>query len=68
LNSKQAWKLNNFELAIPFSCLSKQTLTQIYDSKNKNSITPEEESTALNEPNKLDIDLVYKKSPHSIGK
>lgn len=68
LNSKQSWKLNNFELAIPFSTLNKQSLNQILEFKNKNSITPEEEEKEQdnNFVKKYDLDLVYKTSPHAI--
>lgn len=69
LNSKQTWKLSDFELALSFAELSKQNLKSIYEFKSKNSITPEEEELELslsNSRTKIDLDLVLKQSPHSI--
>jgi serine/threonine protein kinase len=66
-NSKQIWKLSDFELSISFNDLSKETLRQIYDLKCKNSITPEEESVFGNiENNRYDLDLILKQYPHTI--
>ena len=67
LNSKQTWKLNDFELAINFSNLNRENLRQIYEFKNKKSITPEEEAEVMGGSKiKFDLDLIYKQSPHSI--
>lgn len=66
-NSKQIWKLNDFELSIAFDDLNKESLRQIYDLKSKNSITPEEEAAFGNiENNRYDLDLILKQYPHSI--
>lgn len=70
LNSKQVWKLNDFELALSFSKLNKESLREIYEFKQKNSITPEEESN-FKDPsgqgvNKIDLNQVYQESPHAI--
>lgn len=62
LNSKQLWKLNNFELSLHFSSMNKNTLKQIYDLKHKNSVTPEEEDPT----SKYDIDTLCKSYPHII--
>ncbi len=44
LNCRQVWKLNDFELALPFDKLNRQALKNIYELKQKNAITPEEEA------------------------
>jgi hypothetical protein len=46
LNSKQTWKLSNFELACRFDELSAAHLLGIYEHKCKRALTPEEEELA----------------------
>ncbi|RNA06863.1 hypothetical protein BpHYR1_012605, partial [Brachionus plicatilis] len=65
LNPKQTWKLNNFELSLPFSGLNTQNLGQIYDFKDKNSVTPEEELVSKG-MGKSDLDSVLKEHPHCL--
>lgn len=67
VNCKQVWKLNDFELALGFSHLTKDNLREIYELKQKNAITPEEEIN-FKEPNqtKLDLNKLYQEAPHSI--
>lgn len=64
LNSKQTWKLSDFELALSFSDLNTTNLKSIHEFKSKNSITPEEEGNLF----KIDLDQVYKKSTACIGR
>lgn len=65
LNSKQTWKLNNFELSLPFSDLNVQNLAQIYEFKDKNSVTPEEELIAK-AMSKSDLNSILKSHPHCL--
>ena len=65
LNSKQTWKLNNFELSLLFSDLNVQNLAQIYEYKDKNSVTPEEEliSKGMSKP---DLNTILKAHPYCL--
>lgn len=67
VNCKQVWKLNDFELALSFTSLTKENLRGIYELKQKNAITPEEEVN-YKEPNqsKMDLNRIYQEAPHSI--
>jgi hypothetical protein len=80
LNTKQVWKLNDFELALNFADLNRENLRAIYEFKNKNAVTPEEELSIIrfsstnglsgggggSSANKYDLDVVYKEHPHAI--
>lgn len=68
VNCKQVWKLNDFELALSFDKLNAENLRDIYEFKQKNAITPEEEANFKNNisANKFDLNNVYKQAPHSI--
>lgn len=44
LNGKQVWKLSDFELAMSFGDLSRESLRQIWEFRHKESLTPEETS------------------------
>ena len=72
LNSKHSWKLNDFELALKFESLNRDNLREIYEFKQKNAITPEEEAEFLNyNPTqnivyKIDLNKSCKQAPHSI--
>ncbi len=77
LNTKQVWKINDFELALNFSDLNRENLKAIYEFKSKNAVTPEEELAILiasstnvlgsgANKNKYDLDVIYKEHPHSI--
>lgn len=67
VNCKQVWKLNDFELALSFNDLTRENLRSIYEFKQKNAITPEEEANFHNSSeNKLDLNRIYHEAPHSI--
>ncbi len=75
LNTKQVWKINDFELALNFADLNRDNLRAIYEFKSKNAVTPEEELAILiasstnvlaSNKNKYDLDVIYKEHPHSI--
>ena len=72
LNTKQVWKINDFELALNFADLNRENLKSIYEFKSKSAITPEEELEVLMDSgntiknSKFDMDLIYKQHPHSI--
>ncbi|CAF1012299.1 unnamed protein product [Brachionus calyciflorus] len=65
LNAKQTWKLNNFELSLPFTDLNKNNLKLIYEFQDKNSITPEEELLSKDLCT-LDLDLILKQHPYCL--
>lgn len=65
LNPKQTWKLNNFELSLPFSDLNSHTISQIYEFKDKNSVTPEEELVSKGMAKK-DLDSILKEYPYCL--
>lgn len=44
LNGKQVWKLSDFELAMSFGDLGRESLRQIWEFRQKESLTPEETS------------------------
>lgn len=68
VNCKQVWKLNDFELALSFDKLNSENLKEIYELKQRNAITPEEEANFKDNGTgvKLDLNKVYKEAPHSI--
>ena len=66
VNCKQAWKLNDFELALSFSELTNENLKEIYEFKHRNAVTPEEEANYKNSANKLELNKVFQAAPHSI--
>ncbi len=76
LNTKQVWKINDFELAMYFKDLNRENLKSIYEYKNKSAITPEEELEIMLNNNenlkstltrsKYYLDVIYKESPHSL--
>ena len=68
INSRHEWKLNNFELSLPFSKVNRTNLREIYEFKCKNAITPEEEHLDdLTKPMpKSDMNITLKLYPHSI--
>lgn len=66
LNCRQVWKLNDFELAISFDKLTRDTLKDIYEFKHKNAITPEEEASYKDIGNYKELDRTMQQVPHAI--
>ncbi len=66
VNGKQVWKLSDFEFSLSFSNLNCDNLREIYEFKQKNSITPEEEINYRNSNQSNDLNKIYKLAPHSI--